>query len=322
MEETKITVSVPEGIEPIRIDLYLVSLPQVELSRSQIKHLIQEKLIVIPGKGIKPNFQLRGGESIDISIPEAVRPRLIAQDIPLDILYEDDHLLVVNKPAGMVVHPARGNWQDTLINAILYHTKIESNIGGEFRPGIVHRLDKETSGLLIVAKTEKAQHSLSYQIEKRKIERKYVALIWGTPREAAGIIDLSLGHHPRDHRKRAVIPGGKKAVTEYQVLQYYPFLTLLEVKLHTGRTHQIRVHMEHIGHPVFGDPDYGGREERLKGIAPNYRLTASELLKLIDRQALHARTIGFSHPISREFMQFESPLPQDIKAVLDSLKEI
>ncbi|MBN2542056.1 RluA family pseudouridine synthase [bacterium] len=319
MEEKKIKIAVPKGIEPTRIDIFLAGNDKIELSRTQIKKMIGEKLIMIPDKGVKPNFILRGGETIEVTIPEEVPFRLIAQDIPLNIVFEDEYLMIVNKPPGMVVHPARGNWEGTLLNAILHHTREISRIGGDHRPGIVHRLDKATSGLLIFAKSEKAHRKLTYMLEKRRIHRTYQALVWGIPKKFKMTIDLPLGHNPKDHKKRAVVPGGKESLTVYEVIKLYDFTSHLSIKLHTGRTHQIRVHMNHIGHPVFGDPDYGGRDERLGGVAPQFREKAKRLLELIDRQALHAKTLGFMHPISGEKLSFDSELPDDIQNIIDNL---
>jgi len=292
------------------------------LSRSQIQKLIRQKLVAIPGKGIKPAFILTGGEEITITIPEAEPLRLIPEEIPLDIRYEDEHLLVINKPPGMVVHPARGHFAGTLVHAVLAHTKNLSSLGGQTRPGIVHRLDKDTSGLLIVAKDNKAHNRLMKALSERKIGREYIALVWGHLPQETGSIEQPIGHNPKEHKKMAVVPNGKPARTDYLLLEDFPFLSLVTFHLHTGRTHQIRVHALHIGHPVFGDPEYGGREERIGGIAPEYRKQARELLALIDRQALHARRLTFAHPITSETITTEAPLPEDIQKVIEALSVI
>ncbi len=243
-----------------------------------------------------------------------------AEDIPLDIVFEDDHLLVINKPASMVTHPARGHFSGTLVNAVLGHTARLSKIGGDYRPGIVHRLDKDTSGLLIVAKTETSHVALSEGISKRLIKRIYRALVWGKPKMESGLIEANIGHNPKDHKKMAVVAEGKPAVTEYKCLSYFDFLTDVRLKLHTGRTHQIRVHMSSIGHPVFGDFDYGGREERLTGIVPDQRLLASSLLKRTNRQLLHAERLEFKHPVTGEDLVLSSEIPEDMAEVFNELR--
>ncbi|RKZ29907.1 RNA pseudouridine synthase [bacterium] len=319
MPEKTVKIKVPEGISPTRLDSYLVG-TGLGLSRNQIQKLIRQKLISIRGKGIKPAFILVGGEEITVTVPESEPLRLIPEDIPLDIRYEDEHLIVVNKPAGMVVHPARGHFTGTLINALLAHTGKLSSIGGQTRPGVVHRLDKDTSGLVIFVKTDIAHNRLAKALSEREIKREYTALVWGHLPENSGSIEEPIGHNPRDYRKMAVVPGGKPARTDYTLEVDYNLLSLLTFRLYTGRTHQIRVHCQHIGHPVFGDPDYGGREERLGGIGPGYRPQARELLSIIDRQALHARRLVFAHPITAEKIIVEAPLPQDIAEVIEILE--
>jgi len=290
------------------------------LSRSQIRKLIREKRIEIPGKGVKPAFILTGGEEIIVTIPETEPLRLIPEEIPLDIRYEDEYLLVVNKPPGMVVHPARGHFSGTLVHALLAHTVRLSSIGSQSRPGIIHRLDKDTSGLLIVAKTDIVHNRLSHALSERKIVREYVALVWGHMPENSGSIEGAIGHNPKDHKKMAVVENGRPARTDYIVENEFGILSEVAFRLHTGRTHQIRVHANHIGHPVFGDHDYGGRETRLGGIMAEQRQFAKKLLDLIDRQALHARELSFVHPITSEPIVVRAPLPDDLLAVLDELR--
>ncbi len=270
---------------------------------------------------MKPNFILVGGEEIVIDLPEEPEQLLQPQDIPLDIKFEDDYLLVVSKPPGMVTHPARGHREGTLVNALLYHTTRLSPVGGDTRPGIVHRLDMETSGLLVVAKTERSHILLADMIQKKEVRRQYRAIIWGHPDAHLGTIEGDIGHNPKDHRKMAVVDEGKYARTDYQVRAYYDFLTDVKIMLHTGRTHQIRVHFMNTGHPVFGDPDYGGRDVRLGGIAPEYRREAQQLLKLIDRQALHAERLEFVHPITGEKLSIADNLPPDMQVVIDRLEK-
>lgn len=315
----KLEIDVPKGIPKTRIDLYLVQ-AGVPLSRSRIKRLIQERRIEVVGKGTKPNFILRGGEKIIVRIPDEPNIKLEAEPIKLNIVYEDDYLLVVNKPAGMVVHPSKGHHSGTLLNAIMHHTTQLSPVGGDLRPGIVHRLDKDTSGLLIIAKSERAHLALSNALAERRIHRRYVAIIWGHPATHSGRIDLRLGRHPKEPTKVGVVPNGVVAITDYTSREYFDFLTLVDVTLQTGRTHQIRVHFSHTGHPVFGDYNYSGREERIGGIDPKYRPLANRLLKIIDRQALHAIHLDFDHPISREHLSLESDIPDDMSAVLRVLR--
>jgi len=317
MAEKKIII-VPKDILPVRIDIYLVQ-RGIGLSRSQIQRGIREGRITVVGKGTKPNFILRGGEEIEVIMPEEEPLRAIPQDIPLNIVYEDDDIVVVDKPAGMVTHPARGAWQGTLLNALLYRVKMLSNLGDPLRAGIVHRLDKDTSGLLLVAKKEEAHITLARALTARKIRREYFALVWGHL-PVSGTINAPIGRNPKDPTKMAVVERGKSAITHYEVIKEYQFLTSVRLRLETGRTHQIRVHMWYIGHPVFGDPEYGGRDERIKGIHPSYRQFAKELLQLIQRQALHAQTLSFFHPTTGARMEFTSPLPQDIQAVLRRLE--
>jgi len=313
-----ITVRVPEDIIPCRLDVYLVQ-EGLGLSRSQIQKLIRAKKIRVVGKGTKPNFILRGGETIEVEIPEQEEFRLVPENIPIDIAYEDEHLLVVNKPPGMVTHPARGNWQGTLLNAVLYHTGKLSSVGGDFRPGVVHRLDKDTSGLLIFAKRAAVHLHLSQMLSEKKISRQYLALVWGHIPIENLVVEAPIGRHPGDPLKRAVVVGGKPAKTEFFPIANFEFTQLVRVKLYTGRTHQIRVHTKHIGHPVFGDPDYGGRETQIHGIAPQYRVAAKKLLELAPRHMLHAWFLKFYHPVLEKEMKFFAPLPEDFTRVLEHL---
>lgn len=291
------------------------------MSRNQIQKLIRDKNIEIPGKGVKPAFVLFGGEEIIVRIPEKEPLLLKPEDIPLEISYEDEHLLVVNKPPGMVVHPARGHFSGTLVHALLSHTSDLSAIGGQTRPGIIHRLDRDTSGLMIVAKSDIAHSKLARDLFARKIKREYIALVWGHMPQESGSIEGDIGHNPKDHKKMAVVKSGKPARTDYIVELDYGLLSLVRFRLHTGRTHQIRVHAQSIGHPVFGDPEYGGREERLGGTIAEKRPLAEELLKLIPRQALHSGQLEFQHPITAETIKIEAPLPEDMREVIVRLHE-
>ena len=302
-----------------RLDLFLREYC-TDLSRSRLQGLIKEGAIRVNGEQVRPAYMVCVGDCIEMEIP-AARPLVVtAEDLPLDILYQDSSLLVVNKAVGMTVHPAPGVWQGTLVNALLYHCKDLSGINGVLRPGIVHRLDKATSGLLVVAKTDAAHRWLAAQLEDHQIERRYSALIWGRLPQEQGHIEAAIGRHPKDRKKMAVVADGRAALTHYRVTAQYAFLSRLDLRLATGRTHQIRVHLQHLGHPVFGDPLYGGRNQ-VRGIQPEYRPLANNLLGRIERQALHARQLSFSHPDTREMMAFEAPLPADLTEVVEVLEK-
>lgn len=302
-----------------RLDLFLASACP-GCSRSYAKTLIAQQRILVNGSEKKPGYQVRSGDRIHVSFPEPVAVEAYAQPIPLEIAFEDNDLLVVDKPAGMVVHPAPGARDGTLVNALLAHCTDLSGINGVLRPGIVHRLDRGTSGLLLVAKNDLAHRSLAGQLKARRIARQYTALVWGGLREPAGKIEGPIGRHPRDRKKMAVSPDGRPSVTHYEVTSTSSGLSLLALRLETGRTHQIRVHLSHVGHPVFGDPTYGGREERLQGVDPQTRNFLRPLLSLLPRQALHAARLGFVHPSTGEWMEFSSEPPEDFRNVLESLQ--
>jgi 23S rRNA pseudouridine1911/1915/1917 synthase len=260
------------------------------------------------------------GEIIHVALPKTPPPDVVPENIPLTVLFEDDHLLVVNKPAGMVVHPACGNYTGTLVNALLYHCNALSAVNDATRPGIVHRLDKDTSGLLVVAKNDAVHAHLARQFARRTIEREYQAIVWGLLKERTGIIETQLGRSKSDRKKMAVVADGKIAITEYAVLEQFRYLSLVSLKLRTGRTHQIRVHLAHIHHPVLGDPGYGGRQIVWGPRTPGRKAEVQRLLKVLTRQALHARTLGFVHPVSGHRMTFESPLPPDMAEALEILR--
>jgi 23S rRNA pseudouridine1911/1915/1917 synthase len=243
------------------------------------------------------------------------------EDIPLDIFFEDEHLLVVNKPAGMMVHPASGIYTGTLVNALRHHSKGLSAVGGEQRAGIVHRLDKDTTGLLMVAKTDQAHRRLAEQLARRTVRREYRAIVWGQFPADDGSIDSPIGRSRGDRKKMAVrLVEGRKAVTHYHIEEEFGICSYLALKLETGRTHQIRVHLAHLGHPVLGDPKYGGRRKKLSGLSSPAREVGQELLKVMGRQALHAKLLGFTHPATETFMQFESDLPADMEQALEVLR--
>lgn len=283
------------------------------LSRSKVRHLIDDGHIVhTDGSPVKPSAPIERCESFVLSLPPVREPSFGAEDIPLSIVYEDDRILVVDKPSGMVVHPGRGNYSGTLASALLHHCRHLSTTGGDLRPGIVHRLDRETSGLLVVALDNEVHVKLSKMLKLHEIKRIYTAFVWGRPVPDKGTIVAPLGRNPRRPTLRAVVEVGCEAETDYETVECYDFLSKLSVSLKTGRTHQIRVHLAHIGHHVFGDPDYGGREERLKGFNPDIRLAAKKLLAGLDRQALHAGRLSFAHPITGKPLEFVSPLPPDL----------
>jgi 23S rRNA pseudouridine1911/1915/1917 synthase len=315
----KLEIEVPADFSGIRLDLFL-SNQNLDLSRSRIQKLISDQNILIDGKSIKPSYKIKGKEKITITIPPLEKLSLEPEDIPLDILYEDFDLLVVNKKAGMVVHPALGNYSHTLVNALLFHCKDLSGINGVLRPGIVHRLDKNTSGLMVVAKNDFAHLGLAEQIKNRTLLREYVALVWGHMPADKGIIEAPIGRSTKDRKKMAVSRfKGRESLTEYQVQERFDLCDLLSIRLKTGRTHQIRVHLSYLNHPVLGDPEYGGRQKWIKGIHDQHRPLAQRLLTLIDRQALHAKKLGFIHPRTKEYKEFDSFLPEDIESVLSLL---
>ena len=303
-----------------RVDRYLSELAEVA-TRSQIQRLLKAGLVLVDGKPVKASHWLRGGEAVRVSLPEPEPATAEAEAIPLDVLYEDRHLLVVNKAAGMVVHPAAGVRRGTLVNALLAHCRDLSGIGGVLRPGIVHRLDKGTSGLMVVAKDDRTHLSLSEALAERRVKRTYEAVVWGRPARAEGSVETLLGRSRADRKKMAVVKSaGREASTTYRVAEEFEFAARLVVNLKTGRTHQIRVHLAHIGHPVFGDPTYGGRRRTYGGLKPAALARARGLLDLIDRQALHARELSFVHPATGETMKLVAPLPQDMQNLLDHLR--
>jgi len=275
------------------------------LSRSYIQKLLAEGLITVNGCPAKANYRVKAGDKIFIEVPQPVEMKLQPESIPLDIYYEDGDLLVVNKPRGMVIHPAPGNYSGTLVHALLDHCKDLSGIGGVLRPGIVHRLDKDTSGLLLVAKNDFAHLELASQLKKRQIVRRYLALVYKNIRENEGIIEAPIGRSPRNRQKMAVVHGkSREAVTRYQVIDRYGNYTLLELKLETGRTHQIRVHLAYIGFPLVGDLKYGPARPHLG----------------LKGQFLHAAVLGFTHPRTKCYLEFKAPLPGELEKVLKTIK--
>ncbi len=288
----------------IRIDKWICE-QNNEISRSMLQKLLKDNQVTVNGKPVSKSYKINNGDEISLEIPDPVELDVIPENIPIEIIYEDDDLLVVNKPKGMVVHPAAGNYNGTLVNALLYHCKGRlSSINGVIRPGIVHRIDKNTSGLLIVAKTDKAHAGLAEQIKAHTFTREYQAVICGRLKDSNGIVEAPIGRHPVERKKMCVTDkNSKDAKTEYTVLDEFNGYSHIKLKLYTGRTHQIRVHMSYIGHPVYGDDVYG------KGS------------KLCEGQCLHAKKIGFVHPINGEYYEFDSELPDYFKNVLNKLSK-
>ncbi len=290
-------------VNGIRIDQYLTS--KLDFTRSKIEKMIESGKVKVNGNTVKKSYILNEGDFIEIE--EYIEEKMSASPVKmnLDIVYEDDDVIVVNKPNGLVVHPAPGNYSNTLVNGLMYHSKELSSINGEFRPGIVHRIDAYTTGLLMVAKNDKAHLSLAKQLEEKTTTRKYIALVWGIIKEDSGTIDAPIGRDKNDRKKMCVTDvNSKEAITNFKVLERYKDATLIELSLKTGRTHQIRVHMNYIGHPVVNDPVYGRR-------------------KLIDDsgQCLHAKTLGFIHPTLNKYMEFDSELPDCFINILNKFKE-
>ncbi|AXP79536.1 Ribosomal large subunit pseudouridine synthase D [Mariniflexile rhizosphaerae] len=307
---------VEKGQKPLRIDKYLMNFVE-NATRNKIQAAAKNGSIFVNGVPVKSNYKVKPFDKIRVLFTHPPHENLlVGEDIPLDIVYEDDELLVVNKPAGMVVHPGHGNYSGTLINALIYRFENLPNNSSE-RPGLVHRIDKDTSGLLVIAKTEQAMTHLSLQFAEKTSEREYVAIVWGNIEEEEGTIEGNIGRHPKNRLQNTVYLGddadkGKPAVTHYKVIERLGYVTLVSCKLETGRTHQIRVHMKHIGHTLFNDERYGG-EKVLKGTTfTKYKQFVDNCFKVLPRQALHAKTLGFVHPKTGKFMSFDTPIPDDM----------
>ena len=312
-----IQLTFPSDLDPERLDSF-ISRSVPEITRSAALRLIETGFATVNGQKQKPALKLKGGEEISIIIPPPAPAEPQPEEIPIEVLYEDSEVVVVNKGAGMVVHPGAGNPEGTLVNALLAHCKDLSGIGGELRPGIVHRIDKDTSGTLVVAKSDRAHNALADQFKEHTIKRVYLALVYGSPKEDKGRIESIIGRHPTERKKMSTkARHGKDAVTHWRVVARYPGVTLLRLKLETGRTHQIRVHLSEAGHPLLADEMYGGGG-RLSGLQDP---VLKQMIRAMGRQALHAKTLGFLHPISREYLEFDTELPPDmagIVAYLDS----
>ena len=315
-------IIVDRGQEQLRIDKFLLGRLR-NTSRNKIQEAIRAQAVQVNEATVKPNYRIKPLDTITITLPEPPREgKMVPEAMDLDIRYEDAELLIVNKPAGMVVHPAFGHWQGTLVNGLAHHlANLPTGRNGEIRPGLVHRIDKDTSGLLVIGKTDFAMTHLSNQFFHHTIRRSYLALVWGTPPGPIGTINGHLGRSLRDRKVQAVYPDGqqgKHAVTHYEVLESFGPVTLLRCVLETGRTHQIRAHLQYLGHPLFSDATYGGDRIRVGQNTGAYRDFVEQAFRLMPRQALHAQSLGFVHPTSGEQLFFEAELPADFAAVLTS----
>jgi len=313
-------ITVEKGKTPLRIDKYLMS--RIEnSSRNRLQNACDADCILVNGKPVRSSYKVKPFDEIVIVLPEPVREfEVIPQDIPIDIIFEDEDIIIVNKPPGLVVHPAYGHYSGTLVNALAFHFQnLPQNPTMMHRPGLVHRIDKNTSGLLVIAKTELAMNALAKEFFERTIHRNYLALVWGDFKTDSGTVTGNIGRNLKDRKVMDVFPDGdygKHAITHYEVVERFGYVTLVKCKLETGRTHQIRVHMKHIGHPIFNDNEYGG-DKILKGTTfTKYKQFVENCFEMIPRQALHAATIGFIHPRSHKEMFFESKLPNDFDSVL------
>lgn len=287
-----------------RLDLF-VSENEVDMSRSFVQGIIEKQQVKVNGQIKKSNYKLRVGDQVQVELAEPVELQVEAEEIPLDIIYEDSDVIVINKPQDMVVHPAPGNYTGTLVNGLLHHCKDLSGINGVIRPGIVHRIDKDTSGILVVAKNDKSHNSLAMQLKDHSMKRTYYAIVEGIVKEEEGTVRTNIGRHPVERVKMAVVKDGKEAITNYKVLERFKSNTLVECRLETGRTHQIRVHMAHLHHPLIGDQVYGYKKQKFK----------------LQGQALHAKNLGFIHPTTGEYMEFDSQLPEYFQDILDKLRK-
>ena len=313
------TLRIPPDRRAGRLDRTLADELGASHSRSEIARLIRSGLVLLDGRPAKVATEVQPGSVVTIDFPEPEPSDVPAEDLPLRIVYEDSFFLVVDKPAGMVTHPAGSLRSGTLVNALLHHVRDLSGIGGVLRPGIVHRLDKGTSGLLVVAKSDESHRELAGQLRDRTLHRIYEAVVWGKVTPTEFRIDAPIARHPRDRKRMAVVEGGKEARTEVRVLAATELASHLRLKLDTGRTHQIRVHLQHRGHPLVGDATYGGRRRTLRGTTAAVRRAADSMIAEISRPALHARRLELSHPDTGERLSFESLLPEDFRRVVRSL---
>ena len=308
-----------KGQSALRVDKFLMSMIE-NTTRNKIQQAAENGSILVNDVAVKSNYKVKAGDVVRLVLAHPTYEQLLTpENIPLDIVYEDDQLLVINKPAGMVVHPGHGNYSGTLVNALAYHFE-NLPMNSSERPGLVHRIDKDTTGLLVVAKTEHAMAYLTKQFAEKTSEREYVALVWGNIEEDEGTVEGNIGRHDTNRMRMAVHESdekGKPAVTHYKVLERFGYVTLVSCQLETGRTHQIRVHMKHIGHTLFNDERYGG-DSILKGTTfTKYKQFVDNCFKVLPRQALHAKTLGFEHPITKEFLRFDTPIPQDLQECIE-----
>ena len=312
-----------KGQDPLRVDKFLMNFIE-NATRNKIQQAAKDGHVWVNDEVVKSNYKVKAGDEVKVMFEHPPHEfLLVPEDIPLDIVYEDEVLLIVNKPAGMVVHPGHGNYSGTLINALIHHTD-NLPVNSNERPGLVHRIDKDTSGLLVVAKTEAAMTHLAKQFFDKTSDREYIALVWGNVEEDEGTVEGHVGRNPKNRLQMHVFPDGeegKEAVTHYKVLERLGYVTLVSCKLETGRTHQIRVHMKHIGHTLFNDERYGG-DRILKGTTfTKYKQFVDNTFKLLPRQALHAKTLGFVHPVTGEKMSFDSELPQDMVSAIEKWRQ-
>ena len=308
-----------KGQSALRVDKFLMNMIE-NTTRNKIQQAAENGSILVNDVAVKSNYKVKAGDVVRLVLAHPTYEQLLTpENILLDIVYEDDQLLVINKPAGMVVHPGHGNYSGTLVNALAYHFE-NLPMNSSERPGLVHRIDKDTSGLLVVAKTDFAMAYLTKQFAEKTSEREYVALVWGNIEEDEGTVEGNIGRHDTNRMRMAVHESdekGKPAVTHYKVLERFGYVTLVSCQLETGRTHQIRVHMKHIGHTLFNDERYGG-DSILKGTTfTKYKQFVDNCFKVLPRQALHAKTLGFEHPITKEFLRFDTPIPQDLQECIE-----
>ena len=313
-----------KGQEPLRVDKFLMNFIE-NASRNKIQQSARDGYVHVNGNPVKVNYKVKGGDIVTVEYKNPPREHeLIPEDIPINIIYEDDDILIVNKEAGMVVHPGFGNWEGTLVNALAFHFKNLPNMGDDTRPGLVHRIDKNTSGILIIAKNEKSMTVMGDKFANRDLQRRYLALVWGDMKEDDGTITGHIGRSLKNRKVMDVFPDGefgKHAVTHWKVVERLGYTTLVECKLETGRTHQIRSHFKHIGHPLFNDEEYGG-DRILKGTTfTKYKQFVQNCFKICDRQALHAKSLGFLHPTTEKEMNFDSDLPEDFSILLDKWRK-